>query len=116
MYVVPTQRLVLTEAKLCFRLWVVTQAISEMADVTVDNPWLYHPELGEVARKHVVPEEHCYDGVWYPRAFPVSSLERTKTFQFREDDVVMVAYPKSGMFHAWWRHQMETIAALLALC
>ena len=74
----------------------MAQERSEFANIAPDNPWLHHPQLGEVARNHVIPGEHCYDGIWYPAANPASSLEAMKTFEFRDDDVILMTYIKSG--------------------
>ena len=45
---------------------------------------------------HVIPGFHVYDGVPYAGVFPESALEGIKNFRFREDDVILVGYPKSG--------------------
>ena len=36
-----------------------------------------------------------YRGDWLP-VFPLESVKRLETFQFRDDDILISAYPKSG--------------------
>jgi len=61
-----------------------------------ENPWLTSDIKSEVARTFVIPGQHCYEGTWYPGTFPPPFLERIKAIDYRDDDVVMVSYPKSG--------------------
>ncbi|XP_078614176.1 amine sulfotransferase-like [Branchiostoma floridae x Branchiostoma japonicum] len=41
--------------------------------------------------------EHVYEGILYTNWMPMESLEAMKTFEIRDDDVVIVSYPKSGV-------------------
>ena len=55
---------------------------------------------------HVVPGEHVYDGIMYAGVFPARILERIKSFEFRDDDIILATYPKSGklwpLLRSYW--------------
>lgn len=39
-----------------------------------------------------------YEGVWFPPVVRPHCLEKLKTFEVREDDLILATYPKSGKF------------------
>ncbi len=45
---------------------------------------------------HRIPGEHVYDGMVMGGHFPAEVLDRVKTFEWRDDDVIVSSYPKSG--------------------
>ena len=45
-----------------------------------------------------IPGEHIYDGIVFGEIFPADVLDAVKKFTFREDDILIATYPKSGMF------------------
>ena len=49
-----------------------------------------------MAGKHVVPGAHIYDGVKYFGPVTRENLDKVKVFQFREDDILVCTYPKTG--------------------
>ena len=45
---------------------------------------------------HQCPEEHVYEGVRMMSINPVGTLDAIKQFEFRDDDVMLITYPKAG--------------------
>lgn len=39
-----------------------------------------------------------YEGVWFPPLVLPHCLEKVKTFEVREDDLILTTYPKCGKF------------------
>ncbi len=39
---------------------------------------------------------HIYDGVLFSGGFPAEHLDKVKTMQFYDTDVLIAGYPKSG--------------------
>ena len=62
--------------------------------------------------KYQVPGQYVYaKGIILALTrFPPSSTDRMKTFNFAEGDVVIAAYPKSGMHVTCTCHVSETVA------
>lgn len=58
--------------------------------------WAASGMKSQAAIDHVIPGEHYYDGIWYPGNIPKAALDKVKQFQFRDTDVVLATYPKSG--------------------
>jgi len=58
--------------------------------------WAASGMNSQAAIDHVIPGEHYYDGIWRPEITSKESLDRTKQFEFRDTDVVLATYPKSG--------------------
>ena len=50
--------------------------------------------MGEL--QHKCPGEHVYEGIRMMSTNPVSSLDAIKQFKFRDDDVLLATYPKTG--------------------
>jgi len=46
--------------------------------------------------RHVIPGEYEYDGDIYGALFPRELVARIRDFDFRNEDVVLVSYPKTG--------------------
>ena len=45
---------------------------------------------------HKVPGEHMYEGLPYMSINTPEALQNVKDFRFRNDDVLLVTYPKAG--------------------
>ena len=41
---------------------------------------------------------HCHNDVVYAEVYPKENLEKCRTFQFRDPDVLLAEYPKSGEY------------------
>ena len=50
---------------------------------------------------YTVPNQHVFDGIAYPGEFTASSISAVKDFNFRDDDVIVVSYPKTGGLLRW---------------
>ena len=61
---------------------------------------------------HVVPGEHIYDGVMYAGIFPDRSLEKIKSFEFRDEDVILATYPKSGEYWPLSLHWLLVVSPI----
>ena len=61
---------------------------------------------------HVVPGEHIYDGVMYAGIFPDRSLEKIKSFEFRDEDVILATYPKSGEYWPLSLHWLLVVTSI----
>ena len=42
------------------------------------------------------PGEHVYEGIRYMAINPASALDAVKKYEYRDDDVILVTYPKAG--------------------
>ena len=42
------------------------------------------------------PGEYTYDGIWLSKYFPADGLEKIKQFNYRDEDILVVTYPKAG--------------------
>lgn len=49
-----------------------------------------------MASSFKTPGEHVYDGVVFCKIFPAATLDAVKKFKFKDDDVLIATYPKSG--------------------
>ena len=45
-----------------------------------------------------IPGEHIYDGIVFGEIFPAGVLDAVKKFPFKEDDILIATYPKSGIY------------------
>lgn len=55
-----------------------------------------------------------YDGVLYPTMTScLETLKRINTFRAREDDIILVAYPKSGKHYSFARNAFAHMYACL---
>ena len=70
---------------------------SSAENASVPSSSQEQPYEGIPRSDHVIPGFHVYDGVPYAGVFPKEALDDVKKFQFRDDDVVLAGYPKSGM-------------------
>ena len=66
-------------------------------DAAVPSPSQDEAYEGIPRSDHVIPGFHVYDGVPYDGIFTKEALDAAKNFQFRDDDVVLIGYPKSGV-------------------
>ena len=53
---------------------------------------------GPKMANYKIPGEHIYDGIVFGEIFPSKVLDEVKNFVFREDDILIATYPKSGTF------------------
>ncbi len=50
------------------------------------------------AKSWKLPNEHFFEGVKLYGLYPPESVRRTKEFKFRPDDIIVLSYPKAGMY------------------
>ena len=50
----------------------------------------------KMASNHVMQGEHVYEDIRYMARIPPAALDAVKTMTFRDDDVLLVTYPKAG--------------------
>ena len=43
------------------------------------------------------PGQYTYEGMTMMKIFPAESLDKIKVFDYRDDDIFVVTYPKAGM-------------------
>ena len=51
-----------------------------------------------MAAEFSAPGEYTYEGMTMIKAFPAESLDKIKVFDYRDDDIFVVTYPKAGMY------------------
>ena len=56
-------------------------------------PWSSYVKM---ASSHVMQGEHVYEDIRYMARIPPAALDAVKTMTFRDDDVLLVTYPKAG--------------------
>ena len=62
-------------------------------------PQLTEPSsVVKMAAAHQMPGEHIYDGVHYMEFIPPAALDAVKNKHLRDDDVLLVTYPKAGWY------------------
>ncbi len=45
-----------------------------------------------------IPGQYDYDGVTYFEALPLETLDKIRTMEMYEDDVLIASYPKCGAY------------------
>ena len=57
-----------------------------------------------------LPDTFVYDGITLTIPFNPEVMDKVKIFPFRDDDIMVASYPKSGeyfpfvMMTSWWLH------------
>ncbi|KAJ8035125.1 Sulfotransferase family cytosolic 1B member 1 [Holothuria leucospilota] len=54
------------------------------------------PDFLKKSLMPIITEAFEYDQVWYPTTVVPDTLDKLKTFEVREDDLILASYPKSG--------------------
>ena len=52
--------------------------------------------VDNMAEPHKIPGAHIYEGKKYHGLIPKKALDKVKSFQFRDDDILVATYPKTG--------------------
>ena len=55
-------------------------------------------KMSEKKELFTFPGEHIYNGVRFGFIFPAEILDRLKTFKINDNDVLVVGFPKSGIY------------------
>ena len=45
---------------------------------------------------YTVPGQHVVEGIAFPGVFTAAAINAVKDFEFRDDDVIIASYPKTG--------------------
>ena len=51
-----------------------------------------------MASEFNAPGEYTYEGMTMIDIFPAESLDKIKIFDYRDDDILVVTYPKAGIY------------------
>ena len=69
-----------------------------MCKFSPQSLWPIRNRVETTMANYKIPGEHIYDGIVFGEIFPAEVLDAVKKFTFKEDDILIATYPKSGMF------------------